>query len=144
MSILFGFRLDGLAALISSLNGASGKLDEEIAKRMSVLVLEVAGTAQRFIQGTRATNPPELLGIRTGRLRASITGVVKRTSKGLVEGIITPQGVKYAAVHELGSALIGHPEMHIPARPYLARALKEKEPRILELLGGAFSAAVTR
>lgn len=144
MSLLLGFRLDGLAALISSLNGASSKLDQEIERRMSILVLEVAGAAQSFVTGSRATNPPELLGVRTGRLRTSITGKVRRRGEGLVEGFITPQGVKYAAVHELGSALIGHPEMNIPARPYLARALKAKEPRIVELLGGAFSAAVTR
>lgn len=144
MSFLLGFKLEGLSALIESLNGASSRLDTEIEKRMSVLVIEVSGAAQSFISGSRATNPPELLGVRSGTLRSRITGVVKRRGEGLVEGIISPQGVKYAAVHELGSALIGHPEMHIPARPYLLRALKLKEPRILELLGGAFSAAVTR
>lgn len=130
-------RFQGLREIIGSLNGASGRLDAELEKRMRVLVLEVAGSSQRYIVGSRATNPGDILGIVTGRLRGSIAGHVERKGAGMVEGIVGPQRVKYAATHEFGD-----PSRNIPARPYLSRGLADKRQRILDYLGSAFSASV--
>jgi len=159
MSILFGFKMLGLAELRKSLDGASARLDDELFKRMQALVLEIAGGAQRYIVGTRVSNPPELLAIRTGRLRASITGKAVRVGKSAVEGVIAPQRVRYAAIHELGGTITAKSgpylkfktdsgnwvqvrSVTIPARPYLGRALADWKDRITERLGSGLAASV--
>jgi hypothetical protein len=145
MSFLsFAFVLQGWRELADKMGEAGDRLDVELEARMGRLALEIAGQAAKHIVGSRATNPPYLLGVKSGDYRRHLTGFARRRGPGIIEGIITPQGLRYPIVHEFGSAAIGHPEMNIPARPVLGPALKEKEHRILEELGGAFKAVLGR
>jgi phage gpG-like protein len=141
VSLIFGFEFKGLAAMLASLDGAANRITDELERKVLKLSIELEGQAQRHIVGSRATNPPEVLGVDTGRLRQSMGHEVKRNGHTVI-GRVGPQRVVYGAVHELGSAAIGHPEMNIPERPYLAPALKELREHIVEEIGTAFSAQV--
>jgi phage gpG-like protein len=135
--------VQGLARAQALLGRAARRLNSEIEKQMRIAVLEVAGRAKFYVRGSRRTNAPDRLGVRTGRLRQSIGGVVQRRGLDTV-GIVGPQSVKYAKIHEFGGT-INHPKgyiIRIPRRPYLAPALADMRGRIHELLGAAFDGAI--
>lgn len=136
---VFSVQAIGLQALTRSLKSARNL--SRVARTMDVLVQEVAGEAKRHVRGSRATNPPEMLGVDTGRLRQSIRGRVESKRDELV-GIVGPQRVVYAAIHELGGQAGRGRSVTIPARPYLSVALAAKQRRIVEALGDAYVAAL--
>jgi phage gpG-like protein len=115
-------------------------LNDEIAKRMARVVEFVAGKAKARVIGKRASNPPYLLGVVSGRLRQSIGAKVTRTPEG-VQGKVGTR-VVYAAIHEFG----GKTKQGgvIPARPYLGPALAESRQMIVEELGDAYVATLRR
>lgn len=140
--MIFALTVDGPAQLARAFGGARAKFERAISREMKQLVLIVAGRAKFHIRGSRASNPPEQLGVVTGRLRQSITGRVE--VRGIqVRGIIGPQRVAYAAIHELGGqAGRRSARVDIPARPYLAPALEESRDLIVERLGVAIDSAI--
>lgn len=109
------------------------------------------------------------LRVRSGSLLNSI-GASKRVYEdqaGNVVGEIGPQGIPYARIHEFGGTtrphiikprnasvlafqaggrnvfarFVNHPGSKIPARPYLAPALKSKQEEILKTFGLFLSAS---
>ncbi len=99
------------------------ELKKEMGRRLARSGLAVQREAQKRIHGERATNPPHLLGIITGRLRGSIA--VDLASDGL--SVTVGTNVEYAEKHELG--------IFVPARPFMGPGLKAAEPFILKEVG---------
>jgi len=69
----------------------------------------------------------QVLRVRTGRLRSSVTNKVKRIGKTSVVGVIGTN-VVYARAHEFGV-----PERGLRARPYLRPAFRESQAKVKEL-----------
>lgn len=139
--MILGMKVSGLKEFRSNMKEAKGALRSNVRQAMGVIVQELAGEAQRHITGSRKTNPPEVLGVVSGRLKQSITGRVRGAGAGEIVGEVGPQRVVYAAIHEFGG-VAGH--AHIRARPYLSPALDRMLPRIHDLLGDALEASVSR
>ena len=138
-----GFRVLGLHDLSHAITHAAHAFKHNLHDALHKASLEVAGRAKFYIRGKRRTNPPELLGVVTGRLRQSITGRVEQRGPYTV-GVVGPQRVTYAAIHEFGGSSTFHGRaVYIPPRPYLAPALRDMEPRINSLLDGAVAQIVT-
>lgn len=143
MSLTLGFSMPTLSGLIRSLDGAGARLTSALRQKMEKAVLVVAGAAAKHIVGSRASNPPELLGVESGRLRGAVSASTEvREADGQIEGIVGAGGVVYAAIHELGGEAGKDHQVTIPARPYMGPGLKESTPAILELLGEAFTGTV--
>lgn len=105
-------------ALVSAV-AKSGLLVERNAK------LAMRGNRTRARRkGRRVTSPRHVLGIDTGRLRQSITTDVFTRGKRLFAEI-GPQRVIYARIHEVGGRTGKQHRARIPARPYMAPALKK-------------------
>ncbi len=140
--LTFGFAFQGMAQMLQGLGLAGERVTDELERKMHQVAILLQGQIQRHIVGSRATNPPDVLGVDSGRLRQSIGNEVRRLAPGVVQALVGPQRVVYGAVHELGSRAIGHPEMNIPERPYIRPAVKELQEHILRELGSAFRAEV--
>lgn len=130
---LIGFRILGLEAMIRKVQGAQRRVPDAIEQAMRQVTLIVAGRAQKNITGSRATNPPHVLGRVTGRLAGSITTRVSRRGP-VVQGRVGTN-VVYGPPHELGLG-------RMPRRPYLAPALDASQKNIRDMLGRAFVGAV--
>lgn len=148
----------GLGSLRESFRRAPDRMRPEMVKRMRRIVLLVQGEAQKRVLGSRKTNPSKQLGVVTGKLRSSIKGRVD-IQAGNVVGVVGPQRVVYARIHEFGGTIVPRHKpflvfkgsdgglvftkrVRIPARPYMGPALKASQKRIEEMLEGAVVAAV--
>jgi len=125
----FVMKTVGLNRLQNLMKGSKEKLQSHMFKQMKIAVEVIIGETKRNIRGSRASNPPEILGIRTGRLRSSITGQTKRRRGNVVGTIGT--NVDYAAKHEFG--LEG-----LPKRPFITPALEKKADEVQDILATAF------
>lgn len=77
---------------------------------------------------------------RSYTLEDSIGIAIKARKEGDgAAGIWGSKDVRYARVHELGSAALGYPDMNIPARPYLRPAADEKYPELADEIRKAFA-----
>lgn len=132
----------GLRQITQGLTGAGGKAATAIEKELALLAEEIVGLAQQNIRGSRATNPPKMLGVVTGRLRQSITREPVKKVGGAFQVKIGPQRVVYAAIHEFGGRAGRGGSVRIPARPYLGPALAKKADDIVERLGSAYVGSV--
>ena len=132
----FGFAMVGLSQLTRSSRRGTGELMPAIERKVREALELIAGRAKFNIRGSRETNPPERLGVVTGRLRGSI-GVdifeVKRDSGG-VQGRVGTR-VKYGPRHEFG---IGQ----TPKRAFMSPAVEAMRERVFELLGEGFDVAL--
>lgn len=152
--LLLGFQLVGYKQVLAGAGAAGARLQANLLAKMRLLVVEVAGRAVYYVRGSRATNPPHLLGRRTGSLAKHIGGFAKQEGSEIV-GRVGVQGLKYGPVHELGAVIRARrkpflawenppgewhfaKQVKIPARPYLQPALADKRNRIAEELGGSF------
>ena len=133
----FLLKMVGLNLITKLSAGGKERLSGELEKRMRLILEEAIGAVQEHIQGKRVSNPDDLLGVVSGRLRQAIGGPqVTRTADGIV-GSFGPQRVVYAAVHEFGD-----PDRNIRPRPFLSTGLADMKERIEEELGAAFKASV--
>lgn len=141
-----GFRFLGFAELARGLSFSGRSIDASLERQMRLAVLEVAGQSARYITGSRATNPADLLGVRSGRLRQAVvtSGRVVKRSSGQFEGTVGTSRVIYGPIHELGGIITFSTgkTTRIPARPYLSRGLADKQDRIVQLLGRAYTGKV--
>lgn len=136
-----------------SLDGAIKGL-KELDRALLRGGLVVAGQAQRNVSGPR----PSHLGVVTNRLRGSLSAVpagLHRVSVGT--------NVKYARIHEEGGMIFarkplpgtktGRPwlrfkigtqwvttdRVRIPRRSYLAPALKQKRPKVIQIIRAIYA-----
>lgn len=107
--------LVGLESLLRKLD--SLKQDEVIEKSLNQAALRLTG----WIKKNRLTGPrPTYLGVRSNRLRSSITaGKTRKVGNEFINTVGT--NVEYASVHEFGS-----PARNIRARPFLKPALESR------------------
>ena len=139
------FQIVGLRELLAGIRGSRGKLSKAIEDQMRFLVEVISGRAAAKIIGSRASNPPEVLGVVTGRLRQAVaaSGRVRRRGSEIV-GSVGTNRVVYGPVHELGLTIsvgrVGTIDM--PQRPFLAPALEESRDLIADRLGLAFEAVL--
>jgi phage gpG-like protein len=129
-------KIVGLSQMIKGASGANGNLNRSLKEKMEELVLRVEGRAKFYIRGSRSTNPDDILGVVTDRLRGSLTSGVDSKKQNDLIGEIRTNRVPYAATHEFGDGSRG-----IRARPYLARAIRDLKDEIFEELGDQFSAS---
>lgn len=131
----FGFAMVGLSTMLRSSKGASSNLIPSIERKMRVALEEIAGRAKFHIRGTRASNPPELLGVVSGLLRGSIgTDIMEvRTLGSEIVGRVGTK-VKYGSPHEFGAGT--------PKRAFMGPAVEEMRERVIELLGEGFRSAL--
>jgi len=141
--VAMGLVLEGASDMARFFGGVHRRIEKALHDEMRQVVLIVAGRAKFHIRGSRKTNPPEMLGVVTGRLRQSITGRVEDRG-GFIVGLVGPQRVKYAAIHELGGEISGPfgVKVDMPRRPYLAPALEETRELIVKRLGDAFESSL--
>lgn len=141
---------------IRGIEGAQRRLDQvsltspEFKQGMRKAVESVKRQVQRNLTGG---NP---LNVRTGLLRRSVKGRVIRKRKAY-EGIVGPQRVPYARIHELGGIIrpkrakalvfkIGNrwirtQKVTMPKRPYLKPAALKKSKAVAKILGKAIVGA---
>ena len=131
MTFSLGMKTLGLQGLIASMRSVDGRIGDQMHDDLNKAGDLLIGEVPKHIIGKRATNPPEVLGVVTGRLRQSIGKILQRVGRGW-KLIVGPQRVKYGAVHELGPH----------KRPYLAPSLGAKREEIVEILGDGLVAAV--
>lgn len=135
----FALKMVGLRLLSRLSGGSKEKLNDDLERRMRLVLEHAIGASRTHIQGRRATNPDDLLGIVTEELRKRIGGARVIRKGDSIIGTYGPQAVVYAAVHEFG-----WPERNIRARPYLQTGLDDVSDFIEKELGDAFSASVLR
>jgi len=105
------------------------KIEKRLGKAVSTSVIKSslklgAIKLSGWTKENRLTGPrPKYLGVKTGRLRASITvgKVVKRGTEWLTT---IGTNVIYARTHEFGSE-----KRNIPARPFLRPTIEDKNNR---------------
>lgn len=145
MAFSMALSVVGLKQLTQTFTGAGGKATTAISKELALIAEELVGEAQRNIRGSRATNPPQVLGVGQedgGRLRGSITRDPVKMMGGALGVRIGPQRVVYAAIHEFGGKAGRGRSVTIPARPYLGPALEKKLDDIVDRLGSAYVGSV--
>ncbi|KKN70767.1 hypothetical protein LCGC14_0427620 [marine sediment metagenome] len=129
---LLDIKVFGTRDLEKTTEGFGKRLRKAEKPQLLQAGLLVGREAQKRIVGKRATNPPDLLGIVTGRLRSSLLPP-KVSSDGLTVTVGT--NVEYARKHEFGTK-------GSIARPFLLPALVKSESKIIELVGRGVSAAL--
>lgn len=125
-----GIRIRGADKLQRDLGKFNPKLKENMRPRMTRAAIFVTREAQKRIRGARATNPPDLLGIVTGRLRGSLSHRIE--DEGLTATVGT--NVEYARKNELGEG--------VRARPYLGPGLDASREFILKEVGAGVDATL--
>ncbi len=160
LGLLVGFNLIGGKLLAGKVGSAAGGgLNRGMEGAMKKIVEEVRGRAVFYTRGTRATNPPDRLGRKTGTLASAIaTRVIAKG--GTVIGEIFVQSLVYARIQELGGTIVPRrapflvftgrdgglvftKKVEIPARPYISPALDDKAQVIKDALGDAFEGSVS-
>ena len=122
-----------------------GNLRQGLARTITKLELQLVALVKRKLSG-------EVLQVRSGRLRNSITGHVQESATGVI-ATVSSEGVPYAPIQEFGvphsweirpktaralafevggqtifAARVMHPPL--PARSFMAASLREMEPII--------------
>lgn len=124
--------VEGLPELIDHLNFV-GSIDESIGKTMLRLTIAL----QRKVKKDKLSGPrPQLLGVKTGRLRRSITANVSGQGTPEVSGVVGTN-VRYGRAHEFGF------DGTVSVRAYVrARVGQVKDARRLTKSARATSSAV--
>jgi phage gpG-like protein len=146
--------LVGDEALRRRLQALPARLHDGLQRTMARLGLALQQTAQRKVSG-------EVLQVRSGTLRASITAAVTESGGAVTASV--GSDAPYAAIHEYGGTtrahlieaknaqslafLVGgrlvfakrvfHPGSHMPERSFLRSALAEMAPEIAAALAEA-------
>ena len=130
MSDSYSIEFKGLPELIAKLDNAVK--DDVIKKSLNLGGLLLAGWSKK----NRLSGPrPQFLGVRTGRLRSSITaGKTIKSGNEYIEKIGT--NVSYGTIHEFGGFTGRNGRVRMPARPFLRPSLEDENNRntILNIL----------
>lgn len=125
-----GIKIFGAGELEKGMGNFEKNLHRRMFPRMTRATLKVTAEAQKRIRGKRATNPPEVLGVVTGRGKGSILPNVSKD--GLMGTVGT--NVEYMLKHEIGFA--------VPKRPFMAPGLEASKEFIFKELGAGVDAAL--
>lgn len=146
----FEVSVQGLAEEIRLLNGFAEGLEPAMARGVQKGLYRVEAATKGRLSG-------EVLHVRTGRLRNSVTASAPIVSGGNVEGRVGTN-VVYARIHELGGEIVAKtgsylkfqidgqwvqvPRVVMPRRPYLQPSLDENRASIAEDIRGEVMALV--
>ncbi len=146
---MIDLKLDGDGAVVQQFQDATATLSSKVTRAVEQVGQELVRTVQdRYLSG-------QALGVRTGRLRASIApGHPDSLSGPLVSGdqisYQVGSSVPYAMLYEQGGVIPSHPVWkygHVPARPvaphpFLAPALAQYQQRFEEAVQAAAEEAL--
>lgn len=141
MPFSMGMKTIGLQGLIATFRNPGGRIMDRMHDDLDMAGELLLGEIPKHIIGSRATNPPEVLGVVTGRLRQSMGKKLIRRGTGW-ELQVGPQRVKYGAIHELGGFAGRGRSTRIPARPYEGPSLAAQREPIVNLLGDGLVATI--
>ncbi len=119
------FEISGDKVVARKMGNFSKVLSRHMRKGMVLSALLVRRNAQKRIRGARATNPPDRLGVVTGRGRGSIIERIFPDGFSATVGTNVP----YMRKHEFG---IG-----VRKRSFLQPALDESRSKIVKILNDA-------
>lgn len=136
---------------------AIAQVQQRINSRLRDAIQRAALDLLAFVKGQKLTG--QVLNVRTGRLRRSITQRVETESNGTIAGLVGTN-VSYGRAHELGYkgrvAVKAHTrkvqgkrvpvrahsrQMDIPKRPFLGPSLNEKMPVYRKWMADAIQGA---
>lgn len=136
----FKIEVQGINKAVAALTGSAERIKEAVRVALYKATMDLT----RYVKEQKLSD--QVLRVRTGRLRRSITGRVE-DSDGKFEGIVGTN-VRYARVHELGFKGVVQVKAHIrrikgqaipvrshsrkldlPARPFLNPSLQERFPQ---------------
>ncbi|MBN8905850.1 MAG: phage virion morphogenesis protein [Rhodospirillales bacterium] len=132
------------------------KVKANLTKATTSLVLQLEARVKRKLSG-------QVLKVRTGNLRDSISHDVTSTDDSVVGRVYSSKNVKYGAIHEFGgktsphvivpknaqalafqsggktvfASRVNHPGSNIPARPFMRPSLAEMKDKIIERMNQA-------
>jgi phage gpG-like protein len=136
---------------------AIAQVQQRIATRLRDAIQRAALDLMAFVKGQKLTG--QVLNVRTGRLRRSITQRVETEASGTIAGLVGTN-VKYGRVHEFGfkgrvpvkahTRKLGGKrvpvrahsrQVDIPKRPFLGPSLNEKMPVYRKWMADAIQGA---
>jgi phage gpG-like protein len=125
------------------------KLDFMPTKLRDALVREVTVLASKLVARIKQDKlSGQVLNVRTGNLRRSITDEVTSTASTVTGRVFSDKSVKYAAIHEFGGTIHrvgrikGPYEVQMPQRAYMLPTFKEMQPEIEEGIKEAVQGAL--
>lgn len=156
------FELEGDAEVRALLKGIDARVRANVMRGMTKATHEL----QAYVKAYKLTN--QVLNVRSGRLRRSITGRIEDSGHE-ISGIVGTK-VEYARIHEFGGSTsaheifprrgkflaffskrlgrmvftkkVSHPGSKMPERSFLRSALRDREDRIKTIIERAVAAGV--
>lgn len=114
--------INELTALARNYAEAKARIKDLILRASKKFAIESEAKAkQKYLSG----GSPDVLGVRSGRLRSSITPGVKEQGQSVVISMGT--GVPYAPIHEFGGPILrsGRVVGQMPERSFIRRAFED-------------------
>ncbi len=140
MTKFYQIDVTGLEALISRLD--SSTREDVIIRSMNLGGALLAGWSKK----NRLSGPrPNILGVKTGRLRSSISSSQTAKSGNSYETRVGTN-VAYARIHEYGGYTGRNRSTFIPARPFLAPSIQDRanQQQIIDILTRNINEALSK
>lgn len=136
----YTLQITGLNELVKKLDNATK--NEVVSNALTFGALSLTA----WIKDKRLSGPrPTYLGVKTGRLRSSISaGQVEHSGNEYLVKIGT--NVVYASIHEFGGMAGRNNKVRIPARPFLRPSIEDSDnqQKVLNILTQSINEALAK